>query len=154
MNQCWRPWASAQVLLINGHYKYTSAVSSEFGYNLNCSAVWWSQKWSFPLMHGHTSSCTRAHTQLHATLTYHTTPTCNTQQIHTHIHTHTHTHTHTGAPIDNENEKIMEEKKKLNASERQVAKLYLDYQDTETSRVQFKDDWGTYIHRNSSLYNQ
>jgi len=34
----------------------------------------------------------------------------------------------------------MEEEKKSNASERQVAKLYLDYQDTETSRIQFKDE--------------
>jgi len=50
----------------------------------------------------------------------------------------------------------MEEEKKLNASEWQVAKLYLDYQDTGTACIQFKDDRGTYIHHqlNSSLYNQ
>jgi len=92
----------------------------------------------------------------------------HTSTCHTHVHSHTiphqhvthnkytHTHTHTGAPIDNENEKIMEEEKKLNASEWQVAKLYLDYQDTGTACIQFKDDRGTYIHHqlNSSLYNQ
>jgi len=72
--------------------------------------------------------------------THHTIP-------HQHVthNKYTHTHTHTGAPIDNENEKIMEEEKKLNASERQVAMLHLDYQDTETSRIQFKDEVPTYI---------
>ena len=39
----------------------------------------------------------------------------------------------------------MEEEKKSNASEWQVAKLCLDYQDTETSRIQSKDEVPTYI---------
>ena len=33
----------------------------------------------------------------------------------------------------------------MNASERQVAKLHLNYQDTETTCIQFKDEVPTYI---------
>jgi len=39
----------------------------------------------------------------------------------------------------------MEKEKKLNASERQAAKLRLEYQDAETARIQFKDEVCTYI---------
>ena len=56
--------------------------------------------------------------------------------MHTHTHTHTHTPTHTQELLQNEN---------MNPSERQVAKLRLDYQDTETARIQFKDEVHTYI---------
>ena len=37
------------------------------------------------------------------------------------------------------------EKRKLNASERQAAKLRLDYQDTEITHIQFKDEVHTFI---------
>ena len=50
-----------------------------------------------------------------STLTYHTTPTCNTHQIHTHqIHIHTkytHTHTQTQELLDSVNENSMEKEK-------------------------------------------
>ena len=74
-----------------------------------------------------------------STLTYHTTPTCNTHQI----YTHTKIHTQTQELLEWEWEQI--KYIKLNASERQVAKLCLDYQDTETARIQFKNEAHTYI---------
>ena len=44
----------------------------------------------------------------------------------------------------------------MNASEQQLAKLCLDYQDTKVALIQFKDEVVTYIHHQlkSYLYNQ
>jgi len=39
----------------------------------------------------------------------------------------------------------LEKEKKSKASEWQVAKLHLDYQDTETACIHFKDEVPTYI---------
>ena len=51
---------------------------------------------------------------------------------------------HTCTPIqeflDDEKKNNVEKEKTLNTAERQAAKLRLDYQDTETARIQFKDE--------------
>ena len=71
----------------------------------------------------HPHEHTHRYTPHTCTLIYHTTPTCNTHQIHTlshtkyththkiHTHTHTHTHTQTQELLDNENENSMEKEK-------------------------------------------
>jgi len=51
-----------------------------------------------------------------------------------------HTCTHLQEFLDNEKKNNVEKEKTLDTSERQAAKLRLEYQDTETARIQFKDE--------------
>ena len=49
--------------------------------------------------------------------------------------------------LDDEKKNNVEKEKTLNTSERQAAKLRLEYQDTETARIQFKDEvYTTHVH--------
>ena len=61
-----------------------------------------------------------------------------------------HTCTHLQEFLDNEKKNNVEKEKTLDTSERQAAKLRLEYQDTETARIQFKDEVYT-MHIHSSV---
>ena len=86
------------------------------------------------------------HTHAHSYTTphQHVTHTKYTHTKYTYTQ-NTHIHTQTQELLDSVNENSMEKEKKLNASEWQAAKLRLDYQDTETTHIQFKDEVHTCI---------